>query len=103
MQENIECIEIIFKGIVQGVFFRRAVKEYATELNVYGFTKNLPDGSVLVIALATKGFLEKFINKILKKPGTGRVFRACRALIYPGFGGRFFVPGTGQILGKGCP
>jgi acylphosphatase len=73
MQENIECIEIIFKGIVQGVFFRRAVKEYATELNVYGFTKNLPDGSVLVIALATKGFLEKFINKILKKPGTGRV------------------------------
>ena len=73
MQKNIECIEIVFKGIVQGVFFRRAVQEYAIELNVYGFTTNLSDGSVIVISVATKDVLEKFINKILKKPGSGRV------------------------------
>ena len=66
MQKNVECIEIIFKGLVQGVFFRRAIKEYAAELNVFGFTKNLTDGSVVVVAIATSGDIRN--NKELKNP-----------------------------------
>ncbi|ODS42607.1 MAG: hypothetical protein MSIBF_04690 [Candidatus Altiarchaeales archaeon IMC4] len=57
--------EIIVKGRVQRVGYRDFAAEIANELGIGGFTENLPDGNVRIIAEGEKETLEKFI-KILK-------------------------------------
>ncbi len=42
--------EAIIRGKVQGVFFRGSAREKAEELGVRGEVKNLPDGSVWLVA-----------------------------------------------------
>ena len=37
---------VIFKGRVQGVFFRASAKEVAIREGIKGWVRNLPDGSV---------------------------------------------------------
>jgi acylphosphatase len=37
---------VVFKGRVQGVFFRASTKEVAVREGVKGWVRNLPDGSV---------------------------------------------------------
>ncbi len=39
-------VHLIIKGFVQGVFFRASTRETALSLNLTGWVKNLPDGSV---------------------------------------------------------
>ncbi|MBL7746807.1 MAG: acylphosphatase [Chitinophagaceae bacterium] len=48
-----QTISIIVSGKVQGVFYRQSTKEKALELGITGYVKNLPDGSVYVIATGT--------------------------------------------------
>ena len=62
-------IKAIFKGRVQGVFFRFTVKKHADKLNLKGYAKNLPDGNVEVRAIGEKEVLEKFIKEIIDHPG----------------------------------
>jgi len=47
-----KTISIIISGKVQGVFYRQSTKAKASELGITGYVKNLPDGSVYVIATA---------------------------------------------------
>jgi acylphosphatase len=70
--EKIE-MKAIFKGNVQGVFFRQHVKEYAEKYKVSGYVKNLENGSVEVVAIADKNTLDEFIKEIQKKPGYGSI------------------------------
>jgi acylphosphatase len=72
MSDEIQ-IRVIFKGNVQGVFFRQHVKEYADMYNVSGYIKNLSDGSVEMIASSEKKTLDKFLEEIKKKPGFGYI------------------------------
>ncbi len=44
------CLRCIVKGRVQGVFFRASTQEQAERLGIQGWAKNLPDGSVEVLA-----------------------------------------------------
>ena len=44
------CKHCIVKGRVQGVFFRASTQDKAMELGLKGFARNLPDGSVEVLA-----------------------------------------------------
>ncbi len=39
---------IIVEGKVQGVWFRASTRKIAEELNLHGFVKNEPDGSVYI-------------------------------------------------------
>ena len=41
-------ISIRVTGRVQGVWFRKYTADKANELGLYGFVKNLPDGSVYI-------------------------------------------------------
>ena len=52
---------IIVKGFVHGVLFRWNTKNIALELGLKGFVRNLPDGSVEVVA---EGSEEKIKNLI---------------------------------------
>lgn len=60
-------------GLVQGVFFRASAKEEADKLNLTGFAKNMPDGSVYVEAEGEENNLEKLIKWCNKGPLMARV------------------------------
>lgn len=53
---------VIFRGRVQGVFFRAHTKEKADELQVTGRVRNLFDGSVEAIFEGEKENVEEVIN-----------------------------------------
>ncbi len=44
------CRRCIVTGLVQGVAYRATTQRRAHELNITGYAKNLPDGSVEVLA-----------------------------------------------------
>jgi acylphosphatase len=54
-------IKIQISGKVQGVFFRHSARQLALSLNLNGWVKNLPDGSVLCEAGGSKKSLLDFI------------------------------------------
>ncbi len=43
-------IRLVVHGRVQGVFFRDSARKLASELELTGFVRNLPDGSVEMVA-----------------------------------------------------
>jgi acylphosphatase len=75
-----KSVRLYIDGTVQGVFFRRFVKENAERYNVRGFTRNLEDGRIEVflegniddvkkmIELCKKGPRHAQIRKVEEKP-----------------------------------
>jgi acylphosphatase len=60
-------------GRVQGVYFRVFTRKKALQLGVNGYTRNLADGQVEIVAEAEEDILEKFIQWCHKGPITARV------------------------------
>lgn len=58
----IKHFNIKIYGLVQGVFFRASTKEQADKLNIKGYAKNTPDGSVYIEAEGEKDNLDKFVK-----------------------------------------
>lgn len=55
---------IIFTGRVQGVGFRYSVKQLAAGYDVTGWVRNLPDGTVEMLAAGTSTEVEAFVTAI---------------------------------------
>lgn len=55
---------VIYEGRVQGVGFRYAVKELARGFDVCGSVRNLPDGTVELLAMGEADELESFLREI---------------------------------------
>lgn len=55
-------LEIRIYGKVQGVFFRVSAMRKADKLGILGYVKNLPDGSVLILAQGERENLEIFLK-----------------------------------------
>jgi len=64
---------IIVSGIVQGVSFRSFAKKHAHKLQLNGFVRNLPDGSLEVITEGKKEKIEELIKEIRKGPEGSKV------------------------------
>ena len=64
---------IIVSGKVQGVYFRDSARQTALKLGVTGFVKNLPDGSVMLIATGIKEQLNSLVEWCRKGPPAARV------------------------------
>ena len=62
------AIHIFIKGRVQGVSFRYFTLKQAQELNIVGWVRNKPNGSVEVVAQGDKTNLELFIE--IQQQGT---------------------------------
>jgi len=61
------------RGRVQGVGYRYYVSREAESLDVAGFVRNLPDGSVEVVAEATEGALTTFEERLREGPAFAAV------------------------------
>jgi acylphosphatase len=64
----LKTVSIIITGKVQGVFFRQSTKEYANACDIKGEVKNMPDGSVHVIATGSEAQLDQLIDWCKKGP-----------------------------------
>lgn len=51
-------------GDVQRVGYRFVVQDLARKLGIKGYVKNLPDGSVEIVAEASKEIVDKFVNAL---------------------------------------
>ncbi|MFH0884232.1 MAG: acylphosphatase [Candidatus Micrarchaeota archaeon] len=56
------CLHIHILGDVQGVFFRAGVQSEAKSLGLTGWVRNLPDGSVEVMAEGAREPLERLME-----------------------------------------
>ena len=61
------------RGIVQGVGFRWFVLRRARELGLRGHTRNLPDGSVEIVAVGARPDVDTLIEHVRTGPPASRV------------------------------
>ncbi|MGA1848620.1 MAG: acylphosphatase [Thermoplasmatota archaeon] len=57
-----ERVHVIFRGRVQGVWFRANCQKKAVSLDLKGWVKNLPDGTVECVAEGPRKDLELFVE-----------------------------------------
>ena len=55
---------LVVHGFVQGVGYRHLVKRMADKYKINGMVRNLPDGSVEVVAEAEEPSLQSFLSEI---------------------------------------
>ena len=60
-------------GLVQGVNFRWYTHRRASDLGLRGFVRNLPDGSVEVVAEGQRGSLDTLLDFIQVGPSAAEV------------------------------
>jgi len=58
------CRRVNFRGRVQGVGFRYTTCRIAQRFEVAGYVRNLPDGSVELVADGEAGVIEAFVAEI---------------------------------------
>ena len=61
------------KGIVQGVGYRSWIARKAKALNLHGFVRNEPDGSVYIIVEGERDSIEKLIKLCWEGPTLAKV------------------------------
>ena len=62
------ALKIIVSGTVQGVFYRRFIKEKADKLGLKGFVRNLENGDVEIFVEGEKEKIKDFIEEAKKGP-----------------------------------
>lgn len=70
-----EALHAVVTGRVQGVSFRYHTQNTATRLDLVGWVRNLPDGSVEVLAEGSRDKLEELAKWLSKGPPFARVDR----------------------------
>lgn len=59
-----KSLRIIYSGRVQGVGFRYTTRHISGRYDVYGYVKNLPDGTVEVVATGPASELAGFMAEV---------------------------------------
>jgi acylphosphatase len=67
------CKRCQVKGRVQGVFYRASTQEQAEKYNVTGYVRNLPDGSVEVLACGEERTVEALCSWLWQGPFHAKV------------------------------
>lgn len=61
---NYKAKRLIFVGRVQGVGFRYTTHRMARPYEITGFVRNLPDGTVEMVAQGPEGDIERCLNDL---------------------------------------
>ena len=69
------AVRVIIHGKVHGVCFRTSTQTKALELNLTGWVRNLPSGTVEVHAEGSRDSLDKLIKWCQKGPPSANVSR----------------------------
>ena len=67
------AVKVRVEGIVQGVGFRYYTYRIAKRYGVKGYVKNMPDGSVEVVAEGEERILERFLQDVARGPSSAVV------------------------------
>ena len=65
--------EIVVQGVVQGVGYRFFVLNQARLFDVKGYVRNMPNGTVQVVAEGKKGIVQDFIERLRIGPLSAHV------------------------------
>jgi len=68
-----ECRRFLVSGRVQGVFFRASTRDTAKTCGLRGWARNLPDGSVEVLACGTESQLQQLHSWLQQGPPLAQV------------------------------
>ena len=82
---------IVVNGIVQGVGYRWYVRREAARLNLAGYCRNLPDGSVEVEVAGEKSAIEDLIRQLRIGPVSAEVADVTVTWENPGSSTRFEI------------
>ncbi len=61
-------LHAIIYGRVQGVWYRGSTREVANQLGLIGWVRNLPDGTVEVLAQGPKNSLKEILSWLYQGP-----------------------------------
>lgn len=82
-------VEIVVSGRVQGVGYRNWIRGQAIQLDLTGFVRNNPDGTVGIVAEGSREILEILITLCRQGPPRGSVtdirYRFQEPVGYKGF------------------
>jgi acylphosphatase len=67
------CVRCIVAGHVQGVFFRASAREEALQLGLSGSARNLPDGTVEVVACGEAESINRLRDWLRRGPPQAQV------------------------------
>ena len=70
---GVRCVRLHVRGRVQGVWFRGWTREQAVALGLDGHARNLPDGSVEVLAQGDPAAVEALVAACHEGPPSARV------------------------------
>lgn len=73
MAEDVVIKHVVIRGIVQGVFYRKATKQKADSLNVTGWVRNQDDGSVEALFQGNSENVSAMIEWCWQGPRASRV------------------------------
>jgi acylphosphatase len=73
------CVRFVVSGRVQGVFFRASTRDEALRLGLTGHARNLPDGSVEVVACGDDAALAQLESWLELGPPLAQVSRVERS------------------------
>jgi acylphosphatase len=73
MMDNTATLRATVRGFVQGVGFRVFVRSAAWHLNLRGFVRNMPDGTLQVVAAGPRTSLEKLLAEIWRGPAGAHI------------------------------
>lgn len=78
---SMKTYRFLIKGRAQGVFYRKTIQEQAQAREIRGSIKNLPDGSVKVLAALTEEQLPSFLDLLKKGSPNSQVESISKAVI----------------------
>lgn len=65
---ELSSVRVIVRGRVQGVFFRDFTCRKASQLGLLGYVRNLPDGTVEVVAEGERQKLDSLLELLKQGP-----------------------------------
>jgi acylphosphatase len=68
-------LHAIVHGNVHGIGFRATAKHYADQLQIFGYVRNCPEGTVEICAQGDRKTLEQLLQKLHEEFGSGYIQR----------------------------